>query len=35
MTPQAVEGHRLLNFASQIEELTLKQAKQTAELPFI
>lgn len=35
MTPQAVEGHRLLNFASQIEELTLEQAKQTAELPFI
>ena len=30
-----VEGHRLLNFASQIDDSTIEQAKATAAMPFV
>jgi tRNA-splicing ligase RtcB (3'-phosphate/5'-hydroxy nucleic acid ligase) len=30
-----VEGHKLLNFASQIDDSTIEQAKDTASMPFV
>jgi tRNA-splicing ligase RtcB (3'-phosphate/5'-hydroxy nucleic acid ligase) len=30
-----VDGHKLLNFASQIDDSTIEQAKQTAAMPFV
>lgn len=30
-----VDGHKLLNFASQIDDTTIEQAKQTAAMPFV
>jgi tRNA-splicing ligase RtcB len=32
---QQIEGHKVLNFASQIDAGTIEQAKQTAALPFV
>jgi tRNA-splicing ligase RtcB len=32
---QKIEGHKVVNFASQIDAGTIEQAKQTAELPFV
>jgi tRNA-splicing ligase RtcB len=32
---QQIEGHKLVNFASQIDDATIEQAKQTAALPFV
>jgi tRNA-splicing ligase RtcB len=32
---QQIEGHKVVNFASQIDEGTIDQAKQTAALPFV
>jgi tRNA-splicing ligase RtcB (3'-phosphate/5'-hydroxy nucleic acid ligase) len=32
---QKIEGHKIVNFASQIDPGTIEQAKQTAELPFV
>jgi tRNA-splicing ligase RtcB (3'-phosphate/5'-hydroxy nucleic acid ligase) len=32
---ERIEGHNVVNFASQIEADTLEQAKQTASLPFV
>jgi tRNA-splicing ligase RtcB (3'-phosphate/5'-hydroxy nucleic acid ligase) len=32
---QVIEGHKVVNFASQIDDATIEQAKQTAELPFV
>jgi tRNA-splicing ligase RtcB (3'-phosphate/5'-hydroxy nucleic acid ligase) len=32
---QQIEGHKVINFASQIDDATIEQAKQTAELPFV
>lgn len=31
----AVAGHKLVNFASEIDDQTLEQAKQTAAMPFV
>ncbi len=33
--PNKIDGFKLLNFASQIEEGTLEQAKLTAQMPFV
>ena len=30
-----VDGHKLLNFASQVDDQTLQQAKETASMPFV
>jgi tRNA-splicing ligase RtcB (3'-phosphate/5'-hydroxy nucleic acid ligase) len=30
-----IEGHKLLNFASQIDDGTIEQAKETAAMPFV
>jgi len=35
MTVTRIEGYKLLNFASQIDDNTLTQAKETATMPFI
>src|ERR1700724_334303 len=35
MTVARVEGYKLLNFASHVDEATIEQAKQTASMPFI
>ncbi len=35
MTVQRVAGHKLLNFASRIDDNTVEQAKQTASMPFV
>src|SRR5918999_5345995 len=32
---QVIEGRKLVNFASQIDDATIEQAEQTAELPFV
>jgi tRNA-splicing ligase RtcB (3'-phosphate/5'-hydroxy nucleic acid ligase) len=32
---QQTEGHKVVNFASQIDDATIEQAKQTAALPFV
>lgn len=35
MTVHRIDGFKLLNFASQIDDNTVEQAKQTASMPFI
>ena len=35
MTIQQIEGHKLINFASQIDDNTIEQAKETASMPFV
>lgn len=35
MTIEKIDGYRLLNFASHIDDNTIEQAKQTASMPFI
>ncbi|KRD07726.1 transferase [Mycobacterium sp. Root265] len=35
MTIQQISGHKLLNFASLVDENTIEQAKQTASMPFV
>ena len=35
MTAQQISGHKLLNFASLIDDNTIEQAKQTASMPFV
>jgi tRNA-splicing ligase RtcB (3'-phosphate/5'-hydroxy nucleic acid ligase) len=35
LTPQRIGAHKLLNFASHIDENTIEQAKQTAEMRFV
>lgn len=35
MTVHRIEGHKLLNFASHIDDNTIEQAKQTATMPFV
>lgn len=35
MTPQKIDGYKLLNFASEIDHGTIEQAKQTASMPFV
>lgn len=35
MTVHRIDNHKLLNFASQIDDVTLEQATQTAAMPFI
>jgi tRNA-splicing ligase RtcB (3'-phosphate/5'-hydroxy nucleic acid ligase) len=35
MTIQQVDGYKLLNFASHIDDNTLEQAKETAAMPFV
>jgi tRNA-splicing ligase RtcB (3'-phosphate/5'-hydroxy nucleic acid ligase) len=30
-----IDGHKLLNFASQIDDSTIEQAKDTASMPFV
>ena len=32
---QQVDGYKLVNFASHIEDATIEQAKQTASMPFV
>ena len=32
---EKIDGHRLLNFASHIDDATVAQAKQTASMPFV
>lgn len=33
--PTQIEGHKLVSFASEIDENTIEQAKQTASMPFV
>src|SRR6478735_9040115 len=35
MTIQQISGHKLLNFASLVDDNTIEQAKQTASMPFV
>lgn len=35
MTIQRIEGYKLLNFASHIDDNTVEQAKETASMPFV
>lgn len=35
MTIQQISGHKLLNFASLVDDNTIEQAKQTAAMPFV
>lgn len=35
MTVHRIDGHKLLNFASQVDDNTLQQAKETASMPFV
>jgi tRNA-splicing ligase RtcB len=35
MTVHRIDGHKLLNFASHIDDNTIEQAKQTAAMPFV
>lgn len=35
MTPRRMDDHKLLNFASHIDDNTIEQAKQTAAMPFV
>jgi tRNA-splicing ligase RtcB len=35
MTVHRIDDHKLLNFASQIDQNTIEQAKQTAAMPFV
>lgn len=35
MSATRIDGHKLLNFASQIDDNTIEQAKQTAAMPFV
>ncbi|MGU3650650.1 RtcB family protein [Mycolicibacterium sp. A43C] len=35
MAPQRIEGHKLLSFASVLDDNTVEQAKQTAAMPFV
>jgi tRNA-splicing ligase RtcB len=35
MTIQQISGHKLLNFASLVDDKTVEQAKQTASMPFV
>ncbi len=35
MTVHRIDGHKLLNFASHIDDNTVEQAKQTATMPFV
>ncbi len=35
MSTQRIDGHKLLNFASMIDDNTITQAKQTASMPFV
>lgn len=35
MTTHRVVDHKLLNFASHIDDNTIEQAKQTASMPFV
>jgi tRNA-splicing ligase RtcB len=35
MTVQRIDGHKLLNFASHIDDNTIEQAKETAAMPFV
>lgn len=33
--PQKIDGYKLINFASEIDDETIEQAKQTASMPFV
>ena len=35
MTVHRIDGHKLLNFASHIDDNTIEQAKETASMPFV
>lgn len=35
MTVHRIDGHKLLNFASHIDDNAVEQAKQTAAMPFV
>lgn len=35
MTAQRIDGFKLLNFASMVDDNTIKQAEQTASMPFV
>ena len=35
MTVHRIDGYKLLNFASHIDDNTIEQAKQTASMPFV
>jgi len=35
VSPQRIDGHKLLNFASLVDDNTIAQAKQTASMPFV